>query len=79
MYCMMKGWDLNSIPVDAYNIRLRLFTAYSMLKRDIRTEDYTFSQLPAPLDNAFRLPYDGAIHFFVLMFIKVSTQCIHPM
>jgi Ulp1 family protease len=22
MYCMMKGWDLNSIPVDAYNSRL---------------------------------------------------------
>jgi Ulp1 family protease len=60
MYCMMKGWDLNSIPVDAYNSRLRLFIAYSMLKWDIGTEDYSFSRLPAPLDNAFRLPYDGA-------------------
>jgi Ulp1 family protease len=32
MYCMMKGWDLNSIPVNAYTIRLRLVIAYSMLK-----------------------------------------------
>jgi Ulp1 family protease len=60
MYCMVKGWDLNSITVDAYNIRLRLFIAYSMSKWDIGTEDYSFSRLPAPLDNAFRLPYDGA-------------------
>jgi hypothetical protein len=60
MYCMMKGWDLDSIPVDAYNSRLRLFIAYSMLKWEIGTEDYSFSRLPAPLDNAFRLPYDGA-------------------
>jgi Ulp1 family protease len=60
MYCMMKGWDLNSIPVDAYNRRLRLFIAYSMLKWEIGTEYYSFSRLPAPLVNAFRLPYDGA-------------------
>jgi Ulp1 family protease len=32
MYCMMKVWDLNSIPVDEYNSRLRLFVAYSKLK-----------------------------------------------
>jgi hypothetical protein len=63
-YCMMKGWDLNGIPVDAYNIRLRLCIAYSMLKWDIGTEDYSFSRLPAPLDNAFRSPYDGASHVF---------------
>jgi hypothetical protein len=62
MYCMMKGWDLNVIPVDAYNSRLRLFIAYSMIKWDIGTEDYSFSRLPAPLENAFRLPYDGASH-----------------
>jgi hypothetical protein len=31
-----------------------------MLKWEIGTEDYSFSRLPAPLDNAFRLPYDGA-------------------
>jgi Ulp1 family protease len=53
MYCMMKGWDLNSIPVDAYNSRLRLFIAYSMLKWDICTEYYSFSRIPAPLDNEF--------------------------
>jgi hypothetical protein len=34
---MMKGWDLDSIPVDVYNIRLRLFIAYSMLKWKIGT------------------------------------------
>jgi Ulp1 family protease len=60
IYCMMKGWDLNSIPVDAYNSILQLFIAYSMLKWDIGTEDYSFSRLPASLENAFRLPYDGA-------------------
>jgi Ulp1 family protease len=43
MYYMMKGWDLNSIPVDAYNSRLRLFMVYSMLKWDIGTENYSFS------------------------------------
>jgi Ulp1 family protease len=43
MYFMMKGWDLNSIPVDAYKSRLRLFMVYSMLKWDIGTEDYSFS------------------------------------
>jgi Ulp1 family protease len=43
MYCMMKSRDLNSIPVDAYNIRLRLFVVYAMLKWDIGTEDYSFS------------------------------------
>jgi hypothetical protein len=64
MYCMMKGWDLNSIPVDAYNIRLRLFKAYSMLKWDIGTEDYSISRLPTLLDNAFRLPYHGATRLF---------------
>jgi hypothetical protein len=64
MYCMMKGWDLNSIPVDACNIRLRLFITYSMLKWDIGTEDYSFSRLPIPLDTEFRLPYDGATHVF---------------
>jgi Ulp1 family protease len=64
MYCMMKGWDLHIIPVDAYNSRLRLFISYSMLKWDIGTEDYSFSRLPTPLDNAFRLPYDGATHIF---------------
>jgi hypothetical protein len=66
---MMKGWDLNSIPVDAYNIRLQLFIAYFMLKWDICTDDYSFSRLPAPLENAFRLPYDGATRVFLLMFI----------
>jgi Ulp1 family protease len=60
MYFKMKGWYLKSIPVDAYNSRLQLFIAYSMLKWDICTDDYSFSGLPAPLDNAFRLPYDGA-------------------
>jgi Ulp1 family protease len=60
MYCMVKGWDLDSNPVDAYNSRLRLFIAYTMLKCEIGTEDYSFSRLPAPLDNVFRLPYDGA-------------------
>jgi Ulp1 family protease len=60
IYCMMKGCDLDSIPVDAYNSRLRLFIAYSMLKWEIGIEDYSFSRLSAPLDNAFRLPYDGA-------------------
>jgi Ulp1 family protease len=64
MYCMMRGWDMNTIPVDAYNSRLRLFIAYSMLKWDIGTEDYSFSRIPAPLDNAFRLPYDGATQNF---------------
>jgi hypothetical protein len=64
MYCMMKCWDLNSIPVDAYNSRLRLFIAYSMLKWDISTKGYSFSPIPAPLDNAFRLPYDGATRIF---------------
>jgi Ulp1 family protease len=64
IYCMMKGWALNSIPVDAYNSRLRLFIAYSMLKWDIGTEDYSFRRLPAPLENAFRLPYDGATLIF---------------
>jgi hypothetical protein len=60
MYCMMKGWDLDSIPVDAYNSRLQLFIACSMLKWKIGTEDYSFSRFTALLDNAFRLPYDGA-------------------
>jgi Ulp1 family protease len=61
MYCMMKGWDLNSIPVDAYNRRLRLFVVYYMLKWDIGTEDYSFSRIPQPQDNAFIIPYDSAI------------------
>jgi hypothetical protein len=61
---MMKGWDLNSIPVDAYNIRLRLFVVYSMLKWDIGTEDYLFSRIPQPHNNAFKLPYDGATRIF---------------
>jgi hypothetical protein len=61
---MIKCWDLNSIPVDAYNIRLRLFIPSSMLKWDIGTEDYSFSRLPTPLENAFRLPYDGSTHIF---------------
>jgi Ulp1 family protease len=38
IYFMMKGWDLNSIQVGAYNSRLRLFIVYSMLKWDIGTE-----------------------------------------
>jgi Ulp1 family protease len=53
IYCMMKGWDMDSIPFDAYNSRLRLFIAYSMLKWEIGTDDYSFSRLAAPLDNAF--------------------------
>jgi hypothetical protein len=60
----MKGWDLNSIPVDACNIKLRLFIAYSMLEWDIGTEDYSFSGIPSPLDNAFKIPYDGATCMF---------------
>jgi Ulp1 family protease len=54
-YCMMKGWYLNSIPVDAYNSRLRLFIVYSMLKWDIGTEVYSFSRIPQAQDNSFRL------------------------
>jgi hypothetical protein len=57
---MIKGRELNSITVDAYNSRLRLFMVYSMLKWDIGTEDYSFSRIPRPQDNALRLPYDGA-------------------
>jgi Ulp1 family protease len=64
MYCMMKGWDLNSIPVDAYNIRLIIFIVYSMLKWDIGTEDYSFSRIPEPMDNSFRLTYEGATLVF---------------
>jgi Ulp1 family protease len=64
MYCTMKGLDMNSIPVDAYNIRLRLFIVCSMLKWDIGTEDYSFSRMPQPQDNACRLPYDGDTHIF---------------
>jgi hypothetical protein len=55
MYCMMKGWDLNSIPVDAYNIRLRLFVVYYMLRCTIGTEDYSFSQMSPAQDNAFMM------------------------
>jgi Ulp1 family protease len=82
MYCMMKGWDLNSIPVDAYNSRLRLFIAYSMLKWDIGTEDYSFSRLPTPLDNTFRLPYDGATRIFYKCLYKSPPNVkfqLHPM
>jgi hypothetical protein len=64
MYCLMTGWDLNSIPIGAYNSRLRLFVVYSMLEWDIGTEYYSFSQIPQPQDNAFRLPYDGATRVF---------------
>jgi Ulp1 family protease len=39
MYCMMKGWDLNSISVAEYTIRLRLFIVCSMLKWVIGIED----------------------------------------
>jgi hypothetical protein len=66
---MMKGWDLNSIPVDAYNIKLRLFVVYSMLKWDIDTEYYSFSRIPQPQDNSFRLPYDGARFVFINVYI----------
>jgi Ulp1 family protease len=62
--CMMKGLDLNSIPVDAYNSRLILFVVYSMFKWAIGTEDYSFRQIPPPQNNAFRLPYDGARRVF---------------
>jgi Ulp1 family protease len=37
MYCMMKGWNMNSIPVYAYTSRLILSVVYSMLKWDIST------------------------------------------
>jgi hypothetical protein len=67
MYCIIKSWDLNSIPVDAYNIVLQLFTAYSMVKWDIGTEDYSFSRIPVPLDNAIRLPYDDATRILLML------------
>jgi hypothetical protein len=44
MYCMMKGWDFNSIPVGMYNSHLRLFMVYVMLKWRLHAEDYSFKK-----------------------------------
>jgi Ulp1 family protease len=39
IYYMTKGWDFNSIPVEAYNSRLRFFVASLMLKWEVGYQD----------------------------------------
>jgi hypothetical protein len=80
---MMKGWDFNSTPVDAYKNRLRIFVVYLMLKWDLGTEDYSSLEIPPPQDNALKLPYNGAMRVFYYclhnhpMYCQV-TNMVHP-
>jgi Ulp1 family protease len=38
VYCMMKGWDFNSIQVGMFNSHLRLLVVYVMLKWKLHAE-----------------------------------------
>jgi Ulp1 family protease len=64
MYCMMKGWDFNSIPVGMYNSHLRLFVAHVLLKWRLHAEDYSFKKIRPYHDNAFMLPHNVSTHVF---------------
>jgi Ulp1 family protease len=64
MYCMMKGWDFNSIPVGMYNSHLRLCVVYVMLKWRLHAEDSSFKSRRPYHDNAFMLPYNGSTRVF---------------
>jgi Ulp1 family protease len=44
MHCMMKGWDLNNIPVGMYNSHLRLFMVSLTLKWRIGTKYYSVNE-----------------------------------
>jgi hypothetical protein len=59
MYCMMKGWDFNSIEVTAYNSKLRLCVMYMTLGCKLGDEDYKFHHNPPPNRDLFLLPYSG--------------------
>jgi Ulp1 family protease len=64
MYFMMKGWDVNSIPVGMYNSHLRLCVVYVMLKWKLHAEAYSFEKISPHHDNSFMLPYNGSIRVF---------------
>jgi Ulp1 family protease len=64
IYCMMKGWDFNSIPGGMYNSHIRLFVVYFMLKWRLHAEYYSFKKILPYHDNAFMLPYNGSILAF---------------
>jgi hypothetical protein len=64
MYCMMKGWDFNSIPLAMYDSSLRLFMVYLMLKWKLSAEDYSFNEVRPHHDNAFMLTYNGSTPVF---------------
>jgi Ulp1 family protease len=60
MYCMLKGWDFNSIPVGMYTSHLILLMVYVMLKWKLHAEDNSFKKIRPHHDNAFILPYNGS-------------------